>query len=334
MRTGGSGGGGAGRLLAVDRLLVGYLAVTGLLSAAAGGTAGLAIAGIHALAILGILRIGRRLGGVATRGGWRGLLRVAYPVALTPLLYAELARVNRFLTERYYDAGVQAWEAAVFGGQPSVEAALRWPSFWLSEFLHLGYFSYYLVVPLALVGVFLTRDATAAHRTAFAVALAFFASYLAFAVFPVSGPRYLFPPIGGEIGAGRLYGLVHAVLEGGSSRGTAFPSSHVAASGAGVLLMWREDRRWFWLLLVPWLALTAGTVYGRFHYAVDAAAGVLLALGAAAAAPGLVRRLGPCLSSTSGTEGVAAARARSEPPAPGTGAPDRATRAGSRASNG
>ncbi|WP_428277401.1 phosphatase PAP2 family protein [Candidatus Palauibacter sp.] len=99
-----------------------------------------------------------------------------------------------------------------------------------------------------------------------------------FHVLPVAGPRYEFVQIGGEIGEGTLFGIVHGILETGSSKGTAFPSSHIAASLAGVVAAGREDRRWFRLLLVPELALTAGTVYGRFHYAVDALAGILLGL--------------------------------------------------------
>lgn len=265
---------GSGKLLPVDRLAIGYFACTGLVSLVFGGLPGAGIAAAHATAVFGITR----LAAWRPRAGLAAIARAAYAVFLTPLLYAELAVLNRFFTERYFDATVQAWDAALFGGQPSVglSAALPWLS--LSEVLHLGYFAYYAIIPAAILGVFATRGVEALQRTALAVAAAFFVSYLIFMFFPVAGPRYEFAPIGGEIGEGTLFGIVHGILEAGSSKGTAFPSSHIAASLAAVVAAGREDPRWFRLLLIPELALTAGTVYGRFHYATDALAGILLGL--------------------------------------------------------
>lgn len=274
--------------LAIDRLFLAYIVVTGAYAAVTGRGAGFLTAGLHALAAGGVVWLARR---PAPRRRPLRFLRVAYPVALTPFLYGELARLNQFLFQGYFDAAVQRWEGAVFGSQLAMEAAIRLPGLWGSEFLHLGYVSYYLIIPTTLVGVFLTRGAGATHRVAFATALAFFLSYVCFVVFPVAGPRYAFPAIGGEIAAGAIHDVVHRILEAGSSKGTAFPSSHVAAAGAAILAAWHEDRRWFWFLLLPWIALTLGTVYGRFHYGVDAAAGVALAAAVHWAAPGLRRRL-------------------------------------------
>ena len=283
-------GGVRGRLLPVDRVAIGYFGCTGLVALVFGGLSGAGIAAAHAIAIFGITR----LAAWRPRAGLAAIARGAYAVLLTPLLYAELSVLNRFLTQRYFDTTVQAWDAALFGGQPSIDlsAWLPWLSF--SEVLHLGYFGYYAIIPAAILGVFATRGIEAFQRTALAVASAFFASYLIFMFFPVAGPRYEFVQIGGSIGEGTLFGIVHGILEAGSSKGTAFPSSHIAASLAGVVAAGREDRRWFWLLLIPQLALTAGTVYGRFHYATDALAGILLGLLVCA----VLRRTG------SGAEGI------------------------------
>jgi membrane-associated phospholipid phosphatase len=88
-----------------------------------------------------------------------------------------------------------------------------------------------------------------------------------------------------------MYQLAHHVLEAGSSRGAAFPSSHVGVSAAQavnafVLLPWLAP---FVALLVA--ALAAGAVYGGFHYAIDASTGLLLGLAAAFAAPAVRRAL-------------------------------------------
>lgn len=279
---------GAGRFLALDRITQVYLGITGAVGLALGGGVGALIAGAHLAAILGI----RGLRGWSPARGLAGFLRGAYPVMLTPLLYKELATLNRLLTARYYDGAVQAWEAALFGGQPSITLSAALPWFPLSEALHLGYGAYYAIVPAALIGVYTTRGQAALVRTAFAVAAAFFLCYLAFIAYPVAGPRYEFERIGGDLSGGSFYHVVHVILEGGSSKGTAFPSSHIAASLSAVLAAGREDRRWLWILLVPEVALAVGTVYGRFHYAIDAIVGVLVGLAIVWLAPAAMRAVG------------------------------------------
>lgn len=282
------GGAPPGRFVALDRLTQGYLGITAALGLGFGGGAGALVAGAHIAVILAI----RALRDRTPDRGLAGFLRAAYPVMLTPLLYKELATLNRFLTTRYFDVTVQGWDAALFGGQPSMTLSEMLPWVPLSEALHLGYGAYYLIVPAALIGVYMTRGQAALARTAFAVASAFFLCYLAFIAYPVAGPRYEFERIGGDLSGGAFYQVVHVILEGGSSKGTAFPSSHIAASLSAVLAAGREDRRWFWALIVPEVALAIGTVYGRFHYGIDAVVGVLTGLAIVAVAPAAMRWLG------------------------------------------
>jgi membrane-associated phospholipid phosphatase len=100
----------------------------------------------------------------------------------------------------------------------------------------------------------------------------------------VQGPRYLFDPPGGVIANGFLYQLTHTVLEAGSSQGAAFPSSHVGVSVTQTLLMIRYMPRLAPLIGVLTLGLALGAIYGGFHYAIDAAAGLALGVAAYAAA--------------------------------------------------
>ena len=67
---------------------------------------------------------------------------------------------------------------------------------------------------------FLLKGPRALERASFTIALAFFICYLCFSVFPVAGPRYDFPQIGGEAADGWMFGLVHTILESGSNATT------------------------------------------------------------------------------------------------------------------
>jgi membrane-associated phospholipid phosphatase len=60
--------------------------------------------------------------------------------------------------------------------------------------------------------------------------------------------------------------------------GAAFPSSHVAAAWALWLTLRKDFRTALWLLLPVVVLLTVSTFILQYHYVVDAAAGILLAL--------------------------------------------------------
>lgn len=278
---------------ALDRLFAAYLVAAGAAFLFPNRPAVWPLlAGLHAVGIALILR--PSLVRAATEPAARRwprlllLLRAGYPLALIPLLYAELALLNRSVHGgRYFDALVISWEAALFGGQPSQTFAEAAPWLLLSEALHAGYLSYYLIIygpPLLLFAARRYRDF---EYVLFLLMLTFFVHYLFFIYFPVQGPRYLFPTPG--TGEGPLLRLTHAILEGGSSRGAAFPSSHVAVAVVQTVLAARLLPRLFPVLALATVALALGTVYGGFHYAVDAVAGLALGL-AMFALGGLIRR--------------------------------------------
>jgi membrane-associated phospholipid phosphatase len=88
-----------------------------------------------------------------------------------------------------------------------------------------------------------------------------------------------------------FYQLAHRILEAGSSRGAAFPSSHVGVSFAQTAMCFVALRRWAPLLAVLSTGLAVGAVYGGFHYATDAVAGFAFALLLFFLAPRLARTL-------------------------------------------
>jgi membrane-associated phospholipid phosphatase len=88
-----------------------------------------------------------------------------------------------------------------------------------------------------------------------------------------------------------MFALVHTILESGSSKGTAFPSSHVAATLSAWFATGRESKRVFWIMAPFAVSLTLGTVFGRFHYGIDATVGLVVAIAAYLATPWLMRRL-------------------------------------------
>jgi len=273
----------------VDVLLLGYLLLTGLLIL--GMPKNLPWWPLHLagrlVAVVAILRL------VPHRPRNRGLALVRdwYPIAAFLPLYSELSVLTRLLTTEHYDTLIVTWEAALLGGQPSQSWRVIFPSRLLSEYLHFSYFYYYFVPTTLCLWLYARGERARFSRALTAILGVFLACCLIYLIFPVVGPYHHFGHPAAESWGGFFAPLVHRIVEGGSSLGTAFPSSHTAVSVCAWLAAWRLCRPAFWVLTAIVPALALATIYGGFHYALDTLAGAALGAGVALLAPGVHGRL-------------------------------------------
>lgn len=202
----------------------------------------------------------------------RSVLRALWPLLLVLPLYQETGLLSARLWGRNFDAPVLRFEEALFGQTPAVWLCEAWSWLWLSELLHLCYMAFWLLLPAMALATPRRHLATFTWTALNAYLLCF----AAFVLFPVEGPRPHLPPLPDHL-QGPLTRLCHAITASGAARAAAFPSSHVAVA----LVVSACAARWRPRLLPLFAALAAGisvaTVYGRFHYAVDVAAGALFA---------------------------------------------------------
>ena len=296
--------GGRGAAL---RVLAAYLALTAVVLPLDGLTPErISALVVHLGAAAALLTLAGRRGEPAP---WLRILADWLPLLLVPVLYAELPLLMEALPGpvRYHDPLIVRLEERLFGAQPAFAWAGAMPMPALSELLHACYVSYYALVyapPFLLYarsggaggGASAageprgTKRLGAFHETVLAVSLSFLACFLVFVVFPVQGPRYLGVPEG--VPDGPVRALVLAILETGSSRGAAFPSSHVAVAVTQALLALRHQRRvGRWVAAIA-VGLACGAVYGGFHYGVDALAGALVGAAVVPAAARIAGRLG------------------------------------------
>jgi len=199
-----------------------------------------------------------------------------YPMLLLGGLYAEVGVLNVDLAYQH-DLVVQRLELWAFGSQLSYRWIREMPNPLLSWFLHGCYLAYYAILYSSPLGLWLSGRRAAARRTIFAVMITFYLCYVVFLFFPVAGPRYAF-----DLAHNRATGVWPAratqwLLDRGDSWGAAFPSSHVAAAVVAAVCALRYWRR-LGLVLAPFtIGLVLSVVYGQFHYAVDAVAGLIVA---------------------------------------------------------
>lgn len=200
------------------------------------------------------------------------LLRDWAPLLAVPALYAELPDLMYGAGSQLHDQLIQGWEAALFGASPAHVAAGRWPWTAMSELLHLGYLSYYGIIYIPPLWLYLRNERREFEVTITALAITFATCFAVFVFFPVAGPRYMWsaPP---GIPDGPIRRLVLSLLAAGSSKGAAFPSSHVAVAVVQSLMMLRHHRTAGLVIASASLLLALGAVYGGFHYGIDVLAG-------------------------------------------------------------
>jgi membrane-associated phospholipid phosphatase len=199
-----------------------------------------------------------------------------YPMLLLGALYGEIG-VLTLHAGFQNDYLIQRLENWVFGSQVSYRWIRETASPVLSWLFHACYLAYYPILYASPLGLWIVGRRDASRHTIFAVMATFYLCYIAFLFFPVAGPRYAFDAahnVASDVWPARFASWI---LDRGDSWGAAFPSSHVAASvvATGMALRyWRV----LGLMLLPFTAgLCLAVVYGQFHYAVDALAGLIVA---------------------------------------------------------
>lgn len=229
------------------------------------------LAAVSTYLVLGvILAVANRLSGEIARA-----VRDWFPLLALPALYLAIPRTA--VDAGPFDGIVQQWDRALFRTDPARTFAGGIPWWPLSELLHASYLSYYAIIYVPPFLMYSRGDRLAFARTVSAFTIAMVACFVIFCLFPVEGPRYAWPrPVG--VPGGIVRDLVMSVLERGSSRGTAFPSSHEAIAMVMSVACLAWDRRIGLPVLALSLLLGVGAVYGGFHYGVDMLAGAVLGM--------------------------------------------------------
>lgn len=217
--------------------------------------------------VLLLSRVGDR-----SRAGLR-FLRDFYPMFFFFAAYEQTGRMNRVLSPDLLDPLFQQLEYALFGFQPAVEFARRFPQPWFNEYMHITYFSYYLLFPSLGLILHARGPRRVFDEYMFTLSSSFYVFFLIFILLPVAGAATLAaPPLPAAGPFTVLMEVIYAHLE---PPGGAFPSSHV---GIALLVMIYARRylslRIFSLYALLGISLTLSTVYCRYHYAVDVLAGL------------------------------------------------------------
>jgi len=203
-------------------------------------------------------------------------VHLLWPLAAWPGLYQGTVEVVQAAPERYWDAWFRAFDSTWLGW-----LGITFP--WhlggpIEEGLNLFYVSLYVGVPLALHLAWRHGGAALATRYGLALVSTFIGCGIVWVVLPTGGWWAHGSPQSAPWGP--FTAISRFIYDVNPHAAAAFPSSHVAASVAAVVVLRRAGlARWLWI----WpLGIAAATIYGQYHYSLDAFGGWALGLGVAA----------------------------------------------------
>ncbi len=262
-----------------DRLLIAYLLLTFAVSFVGSyfGPLYLLLALSHLLLVFLVLRLSVMDPGKP----YIAVVRWLYPLLFLAPLYYEIDFLAwLFHRGQFYDQLVLAAEGWLFGGPPHKYLADILPGPFWRELFHLLYLSCF---PLLAGGLILAwwqervgtsqGDTLAYPRYAFILLGGFFSYLIIFILFPVAGPlddRFL-----RFHGQGLIGPLIDFLRRVGPGSGGGLPSLEVGGLVITYLL-WRPSKpsvRYGLIALI--LAVAVSTVYGAFHSALGAVAGLI-----------------------------------------------------------
>lgn len=208
------------------------------------------------------------------------LVRDLAPLAFTLVAYREMNWFTPEARDYYFEKIWITWDRRLLDGL-YLRAAIESAGAWFPTCLEACYTSLYVITPVSVVLLYRLGQRSRMDQFWMAVLAGTLAAYALFPYFPSAPPRTVFPgdDLPSIMTAPRQLNLW--LTDNFGIHSSVFPSAHVSAalSCAWGLLSVLQARRWMgWTVAALGVLIAIAAVYGRYHYAVDVAAGMLLSL--------------------------------------------------------
>jgi membrane-associated phospholipid phosphatase len=208
------------------------------------------------------------------------VLRDCAPLAFVITAYRQMDWFTPAVRDRHLENGWIVWDRWLLD-RAHLRAAIESAGPLLPSFLELSYLLVYTVGPVSIAALFLNRRRERMNQFWLAYLAGTLGAYALFPYFPSEPPRTAFP--GTDLPhIVTLLRRVNLFIVGEYGiHSSVFPSAHVssALSAAWGLLATLPERKWIgWLMAFYGLSVGVAAVYGRYHYAVDVAAGMVISL--------------------------------------------------------
>ncbi len=204
-------------------------------------------------------------------------VRYFYPAIMFSFFYRMTGGQMFLLFDSFYDWQLTAFELSLFGVNPTLYIDAHLLNVWLNEIISFCYFSYYFMIPVFMISVFVKKDYKILSSFITSTCIMFFCTYILFFLYPIEGPRWHF--------AGQFQNTIDGpffrqgvkyIIANGAVHGGCMPSSHFGVALVIWMYCYRYYRKTAWIILPIIIGLGVGTVWGRYHYVSDVFVGGLI----------------------------------------------------------
>ncbi|MFQ5824262.1 MAG: phosphatase PAP2 family protein [bacterium] len=203
-------------------------------------------------------------------------IRDWYPLFLYPFLFEEVSIIINVIFPFWLEPWLIKWDYTLLGSHPTIWVQKYFRS-WLTEFMAFSYWSYYFLVPIGGIVLYIKKNKTLFYSFVFNLSMSLYICYFSYLFLTARGPHETLAYLHSERAvAGFFDHLIRAIQENASISGAAFPSSHVIAVWIVLIFMFRYKKWIGWALTPLILSLSVSVVYMQYHYAVDSIAGIIL----------------------------------------------------------
>ncbi len=197
-------------------------------------------------------------------------IRDWYLIFIVTFFYEETGYLNQMIFHGFWDKWIVSLENTVFKCDIGKLLFLYLNNKVINEIMYLSYFSYYLIIPILGLLIYLKIDRKAFHQFLFTLMVTYYICYLLYIFVPIAGPfEYEHVHITGFV----FEHIIRFFYKYGELPGSAMPSSHVAIALI-VLIYSKIFNIKFFLFLTIFILLTISTMYLRYHYFLDVEAGI------------------------------------------------------------
>jgi membrane-associated phospholipid phosphatase len=224
------------------------------------------------------------------------ILRDWFPLVAIVFVYENFHDLTDVIRPAVVDGALRHLDERLFSVEPTL-AFQRVTRPWLTELMSLAYLTYFFYPTLILTVLYRRGEVLRFREFGLALSLAFYLGLTGYMLVPAVGPRYFFPtefhvPLTGywvTTPAANLWEDIRAIKR------DCFPSLHTGLTAIALIYFWRyrdtfrRGRLMLWLFAPPIVLIWISTLYLRYHYAVDVAAGLALAVFCTRAAPAFLR---------------------------------------------
>ncbi|HEY3251545.1 MAG TPA: phosphatase PAP2 family protein [Ignavibacteria bacterium] len=220
------------------------------------------------------------------------ILRYWYGVAAILFIFKQVYFIIFYLKPPDWDPIFINMDFSIFGVNPT-QWSYKFANPFLTEFLQIVYAYYYPMIIVFGLELYLWKRYKEYKYTIFILFFSFYLSYILYLFFPANGPRFHlhdFSSVSNELPGLFFTEYIRAFLNFGESipqgvlnpqdyvQRDAMPSLHIITAFLIMYLSRVFRSKTFYFYLPYFLFMMIATVYLRYHYVVDIAAGIIVSL--------------------------------------------------------